>query len=89
VGALEPRLRLSEITAESGGESFFPRTMKQIEEAYDKIVAQIRAQYSLGFVSTNTRRDGSWREVEIKVRDSAGPGARIQARKGYFAPYQR
>jgi Ca-activated chloride channel family protein len=89
VGALEPRLRLTEITAESGGEAFFPRSMKQIEEVYDKIVAQIRAQYSLGFVSTNTRRDGSWREVEIRVRDGAGAGARVQARKGYFAPYQR
>ena len=89
VGALEPRLRLSEITAESGGEAFFPRSMKEIEEAYDKIVAQIRAQYSLGFVSTNPRRDGSWREIEIKVRDGAAAGARIQARKGYFAPYQR
>ena len=33
--------------------------MKEIEAAYDKIVAQIRAQYSLGYVSTNTAPDGT------------------------------
>ena len=61
--------------------------MKQIEEAYDKIVAQIRAQYSLGYVSTNTGRDGRWRKVEDS-RPAAGlKDVRVQSRKGYFAPF--
>ena len=60
--------------------------MKQIEEAYDKILAQIRAQYSLGYVSTNTAADGSWRKVEIKVRRPDLKDLRVQSRKGYFAP---
>ena len=65
------------------------RAARCASPAYDTIVAQIRAQYSLGYVSTNTRRDGSWREVEIKVRRDGGGDARVQAREGYFAPYQR
>jgi Ca-activated chloride channel family protein len=85
----EQRMRLSEIAAEGGGRAFFPLAMKQIEEAYDQIVAQIRSQYSLGYVSTNTRRDGSWRKVEIKVKRAGLGNLRVQARKGYFAPYQR
>ena len=64
----EQRLRLTQIADETGGEAFFPYAMKQIEEAYDKILTQIRAQYSLGYVSTNTAADGRWRKVEIKVR---------------------
>jgi Ca-activated chloride channel family protein len=88
-GRLEQRLRLGTIAAESGGEAFFPLAMKQIDEAYDKIVAQIRAQYTLGFVSTNTSRDGRWRKVDVKVKRAGLDRPRVQARKGYFAPYAR
>jgi Ca-activated chloride channel family protein len=84
----EQRLRLTQMATESGGSAFFPTTMKEIEEAYDTIVSQVRAQYVLGYVSTNTAADGHWRKVEIRVRQPAGNGARIQARKGYFAPYR-
>lgn len=85
----EQRLRLTQLAGESGGEAFFPYTMKQIEEAYDKIVAQIRAQYSVGYVSTNTAADGTWRKVEIKVRRPDERDLRVQSRKGYFAPYRK
>jgi Ca-activated chloride channel family protein len=84
----EQRLRLTQMATESGGSAFFPSTMQEIEEAYDTIVAQVRSQYILGYVSTNTATDGHWRKVEIRVRQPAGNGARIQARKGYFAPYR-
>jgi Ca-activated chloride channel family protein len=84
----EQRLRLTQMASESGGSAFFPATMKEIEEAYDTIISQVRAQYILGYVSTNTATNGHWRKVEIRVRQPAGNGARIQARKGYFAPYR-
>lgn len=82
----EQRQRLTQITVETGGEAFFPTEMRQIEEAYAKILKQIHAQYTVGYVSTNTRHDGRWRKVEIKVRRPDLQGAKVQARKGYFAP---
>ncbi|MGH8186454.1 MAG: VWA domain-containing protein [Steroidobacteraceae bacterium] len=81
----EQRMRLQQISDATGGQAFFPMSMKEIDAAYDRIVAQIRAQYSLGFASTNTKMDGQWREVKIKVKR---PDVRIQTRKGYFAPYR-
>jgi hypothetical protein len=62
--------------------------MKDVDLAYDRVVAQIRAQYSLGYSSTNTKQDGQWRRVEIRVRRPDLKDARIQARKGYFAPFR-
>jgi Ca-activated chloride channel family protein len=90
-GALrsEQQVRLTQIATESGGQAFFPRSLDQIEEAYDLVMEQIRAQYSLGYVSTNTAADGEWRKLEIRVRRPGLDDARIQARKGYFAPYRR
>ncbi len=88
-GRTEQRARLHQIADATGGQSFFPSTMKDVEAAYDKIVAQIRAQYSLGYSSTNTAQDGQWRRVEIKVTKTGLNGARVQTRRGYFAPYKQ
>jgi VWFA-related protein len=85
----EQRMRLMQITQSTGGEAFFPNTMKEVESAYDKIVAQIRAQYSLGYLSTNQTADGKWRKVDIKLRRPDLKDIKIQTRKGYFAPYRQ
>jgi VWFA-related protein len=84
----QQRLQLSQMAAESGGEAFFPLSLKQIDEAYDRILAQIRAQYTLGFVSSNTAQDGAWRKVEIKVRRPGLRDPKVQTRRGYFGPYR-
>jgi Ca-activated chloride channel family protein len=84
----DQRLRLQQMATESGGSAFFPANMKEIEEAYDTIVSQVKSQYTLGYISTNTATDGRWRKVEIRVRQAAAKDARIQSRKGYFAPFR-
>ena len=81
----ELRMRLAQIAEATGGQAFFPFSMKEVDSAYEKILSQIRAQYSLGYSSTNDKADGQWRKVEIKVKR---PDVRIQTRKGYFAPYK-
>jgi Ca-activated chloride channel homolog len=87
-GQFEQRARLTQMATASGGEAFFPSSMKDVQIAYDKVVAQIRAQYSLAFASTNTKLDGTWRKVEIRVTRPGFKGVRIQSRQGYFAPYK-
>ncbi|OFW13687.1 MAG: hypothetical protein A3F70_13875 [Acidobacteria bacterium RIFCSPLOWO2_12_FULL_67_14] len=83
------RGRLREIAEATGGQAFFPLAMKDIEAAYEKIVAQIRNQYTLGYTSTNTARDGRWRTVEIRVTRPDLKSSRIQSRRGYFALYAK
>ena len=85
----EQRARLHQIAEATGGQAFFPTTMKDVEAAYDKVVAQIRSQYSLGYTSTNTKLDGEWRRVDIKVKRSDLKDVRIQSRRGYFAPFKQ
>jgi len=87
-GRIEERAHLTQIAEATGGQAFFPTTMKDIEASYDKVVAQIRAQYSLAYSSTNTKQDGAWRKVEIRITRPDLKGTKILARRGYFAPYQ-
>jgi hypothetical protein len=63
--------------------------MKALEASYEKIKAEIDAQYAIGYESSNLRTDGAWRKVEIKVVGANRKDLRLRARKGYFAPYRK
>jgi Ca-activated chloride channel family protein len=81
----EVTMRLNQIVEATGGQAFFPSSLKQLDEAYEKVLAEIKAQYQLGYQSTNLTHDGAWRKVEIKVKR---PDVKLRSRKGYFAPYK-
>ncbi len=82
---MESRMRLQQMTELTGGQAFFPSKLEDLDATYEKVLDEIRAQYQLGYASTNTAADGQWRTVEIKVKRD---DLRIRTRKGYFAPYK-
>ena len=81
----EVTMRLRQIVETTGGQAFFPSSLSDLDEAYEKVLAEITAQYHLGYLSTNAAQDGTWRDVEITVNR---PGVTLRSRKGYFAPYR-
>ncbi len=85
-GRLMLQSRLSEIARLTGGRALFPVGMKELESMYGRIAEEIHGQYMLGYVPTNTTRDGKWRKVEIKLKRSPSPRAQVRTREGYFAP---
>ena len=82
----EQQMILQQVADLTGGQAFFPTQVKELDKVYERVVAEIRAQYTLGYVSTNEKADGAWRKVEVKVRRD---GVRVRSRRGYFAPAQR
>lgn len=75
---------LKDFAAETGGSFFSPRArLEEIRAAFRSINEELQGQYSLGYVSTNKRRDGSFRTVDIRCKVS---GVRVRTRKGYYAP---
>ena len=83
------QLQLQQIADVTGGQAFFPMSLKEIDKVYDRIVAELEGRYVLGYVSSNPKMDGTWRPVEVKITRSDLPkGAKIRTRKGYFAPYR-
>jgi Ca-activated chloride channel family protein len=79
---------MQQIAEVTGGQVFFPTSVKQLDEVYAKVVAEIRAQYTLGYVSSNPKTDGSWRKVEVRLARKDDRGLKARSRKGYFAPYR-
>ena len=58
--------------------------IEKLRDAFDQISNELRSQYSLAYTPTNNKRDGTFREIDIKSKE----GHKIQARKGYYAPLQ-
>ena len=56
----------------------------KLRDAFDQIAAELRSQYNIGFTSTNTKLDGTYRKIEIKNKQ----GYKIQARAGYYAGHK-
>jgi Ca-activated chloride channel family protein len=80
--------QLQRMAAITGGQVFFPSNIKELDKIYDKIQREIAARYSIGFTSTDARKDGAWRKVEIKLKRPELKGAKLRTRSGYFAPYR-
>lgn len=78
----ELKMRLQQMTEATGGLAFFPDELQDLDSSYAKILDEIKAQYHLGYASTNATQDGAWRKVEIKLKR---PDLKVRARKGYFA----
>ena len=53
---------------------------------YPKIQREIAARYSLGYLSSDTRTNGAWRDVDIRLKRPDLKGVRLRTRPGYFAP---
>lgn len=83
---MDQRARLQQIAETTGGQAFFPVATKELDKIYAKVAAEIDAQYSMGYVSTNAKQDGTWRKVEIKVTRPGLKDIKVRTRPGYFAP---
>ncbi len=76
--------KLKKFANATGGRFYNSKAnLKRLRQAFSQISKEIKNQYSLGYVSSNKRRDGSFRSVEIKLKRR---GLKLNHRQGYYAP---
>ena len=82
--------RIRVLVEATGGEVFLPLNADPLDDIYAKIAEEISSRYSFGYASSDTRTDGAWREVDIKLVSPRPElrGATIRTRRGYFGPYK-
>ncbi len=75
---------LKKFAEETGGGFFSPRAkLPEIQAAFRAIGEELQGQYSLAYISSNKKKDGSFRSIEIRCKLNR---VRLRARKGYYAP---
>jgi Ca-activated chloride channel homolog len=75
------------LASASGGVAFFPRDDREARQVLERIAREIRLTYSLGYVPTNAKPDGTYRKIAVVAFDklSRRPLA-VRVREGYRAP---
>lgn len=82
-GFREAEFIMRQLAQETGGRSFFPDKIEDLEGVYAQIADELASQYTLGYTSHNVRRDGAWRRLVVQVsRANVTP----RTKKGYYAP---
>ena len=72
---------LFKYTVATGGDLDSERSMNGIEKSYQKIAAEARTQYTIGYLSHESIYDSKYRSIEVKVER---PGLEVINKKGYF-----
>jgi VWFA-related protein len=68
------------LSSETGG--FAIVNQNDLNAAFERVVEDNSRYYLLGYYSSNERRDGRFRKIEVKV---SRPGVTVRSRKGYVA----
>jgi len=77
---------LKSLTEATGGLAYFPKEVSEVEAICTKMAHDIRNQYLLAYYPTNTRRDGSFRSVQVQVIPPRGRSKLfVRTRTGYYA----
>jgi hypothetical protein len=74
---------LTELANKSGGRLLRADTLGSLPDAFAKIAAELRTQYSVGYYPTNKARDGKYRKIKVVTTRK---NVVIRARPGYRAP---
>jgi Ca-activated chloride channel homolog len=91
VGIIDPLEReanpgvLERLAEATGGESFLPRGVNDVDDVLQQIADDIRHSYTLGYVSSNSARDGRFRRIRVAVTDAPRRSLRVRTRDGYRA----
>jgi Ca-activated chloride channel family protein len=85
---LGPEL-LAEISGVTGASAYLLDNPNSLARATEHIAAELRNQYILAYSPSNSRRDGKWRKIKVRLALPRGiPALYVQAKTGYYGPTQ-
>lgn len=76
--------RMQELAAQTGGAVYSPLDERELDSAFARIAAELSEQYILSYYPNDTKADGKFRQIALRV-----PGKQnltVRTRKGYYVP---
>jgi VWFA-related protein len=77
-------IALETLTDNTGGRTIVTSGVAELVQSYIEIAEELKNQYVIRYVSSNSDHDGLWRQVEVSIRGQEG--ATVRTQQGYFAP---
>jgi VWFA-related protein len=82
--ALAAERRMEQLSGQTGGAVYLPKSTDQLDVAFDQIAADLSQQYILSYYPSPEHRDGRLHNLELRVKSRND--VRVRSRKGYYAP---
>jgi len=80
---------LQTMTERTGGISFFPRTLDEVDAISRSVAHDIRNQYTIGYKPTNPKSTGGYRAIHVDARAHGYGKLTVRTRSGYYAGLER
>jgi VWFA-related protein len=80
-------ISVPKIARETRGETIAGKDLKSVESALATVISRLKQRYSLGYYSTNHRREGTFRQIQVRVADGSNDSRgkyTVYARRGYY-----
>jgi Ca-activated chloride channel family protein len=74
---------LNALTLESGGLSFYPKGVADVDAIALQVAHEIRNQYTIAYSPLNLAKDGTFRQIKVVVNGPSHP--QVRTRSGYYA----
>ena len=68
---------LERLASETGGKAYFPNSISELNGIARDIASELRTQYSIGYLPTNDRKDGTYRNIKVVINDGPNNQKRI------------
>ncbi|MEN3328091.1 MAG: Ca-activated chloride channel [Acidobacteriota bacterium] len=82
--ALAAERRMEQLTGQTGGAVYLPKSTDQLDVAFDQIAADLAQQYVLSYYPSAEHRDGQLHKLDLRIKTRND--VRVRSRKGYYAP---
>lgn len=82
-GFREAEFVLRSLAQQTGGREFFVDDAKELKSIYQRIADELANQYSVGYMSKNSKRDGAYRRIVVRTDR---PNTITRTKQGYYGP---
>ncbi len=73
---------LEKLAIETGGKSYFPTDISELNDIASNIATELRTQYLISYQPTNDKRDGTVRNIKVAIADGPNKQKRIAVTRG-------
>jgi len=75
---------LTELADQTGGQAYFPRSLKDVDGIAQEVAQDIRTQYTIEYHSSKPPSQGGYRTIHVEAKEKGYRGLLVRTRTGYF-----
>ena len=81
--AARARKALNDLAEATGGKTYFPKDVEEVDAIAHQVAKDIRSQYIIEYSPSNSKMDGTFRAIKVTAKAPGNPT--VRTRSGYYA----